>query len=343
MSRRGATRTRAEKLDGGRPVRWGIFGHGGIVPKFLDAADVVDGHETVAVCGRDRSRANAFSRRYGIDRAFTDLRAMISESEIDALYVATPHSSHHDATVAALESGVAVLCEKPMAVNAAQARRMIDAAKASNRFLMEAMWTRFLPIHETVRKWISAGRIGEIKLIEAAFGFAADFDAEHRLFDPDLAGGALLDVGVYPLTFARWLYGEEPRAVAVQASFAPSGVDDNVEMQLTFPSGGVAQLGCALRVVLPNVARVIGTEGHIEIPQFWRAREATLHCGGGVERASAPHVVNGFEYQIAEVGRCLAAGRVQSETVPWSESIAMAELCDRIRADMGLRYPADET
>jgi predicted dehydrogenase len=207
---------------------------------------------------------------------------------------------------------------------------------------MEAMWTRFLPVYDTVRRWIAEGRIGDLELIEASFGFAAPFDPKSRLFALPLAGGALLDVGVYPLTLARWLFGGEPEGIEVRAEIGDSGVDEHVTLRLDFPGGGVARLSCALNAALANAARLVGTEGHIDIPLFWRAQQATLTRGTAVEVARAPHLANGFEYQIAEVGRCLAAGKLQSSIMPWNESAAMTELCDRIRAIIGVRYPGDE-
>ncbi len=328
-------------LEGGLPVRWGVCGTGRIVPKFLAAARAVAGHRVVAVCGRDQTRTEAFARLHDIGAAFTDPARMVANTAVDAVYVATPHSAHRDAAVDALQEGAAVLCEKPIAVNTAELAEMIDAAAAAQRFLMEAMWTRFLPIYPTVRAWLDAGRIGDLELIDASFGFAAPFDARSRLFAPELAGGALLDLGVYPLTLARWLFGGEPEQVEARADIGSSGVDEHVALRLDFPGGGVAQVACALRAALPNTARLVGSEGQIEVPHFWRAQGATLTRGAAVQEAHAPHLVNGFEYQIAEVGRCLTAGALQSQVMPWSESVAMIELCDRIRAMLGVRYPAD--
>jgi len=328
-------------LDGGREIRWGICGPGKIAQRFIAATAAVRDHRVVAVCGRDRERAAAYAARHGITASFTDVQEMVERAGLDAVYVATPHSAHRDASIAALEAGAAVLCEKPMAVNTLQVAEMIAAAAAADRFLMEAMWTRFLPIYDTVRGWLANGRVGDLQLIEASFGFAAPFDPRSRLFALDLAGGALLDVGVYPLTLARWLFGSEPEGIEARAEIGDSGVDEHVTLRLDFPGGGVARLSCALNAPLANAARLVGVEGHIEIPLFWRAQKATLTRGPDVELAEAAHLANGFEYQIAEVGRCLAAGQLQSSTMPWNESAAMAELCDRIRAIIGVRYPED--
>jgi len=331
----------AGTLDGGQPTRWGVCGHGSIAPRFVAAVAAVRDHRVVAVCGRDRLRAADFAARHGIEHVSSDVREMVERAAVDAVYVATPHSAHRSAAVAALAAGAAVLCEKPIAVNTAQLAEMIDAATAAERFLMEAMWTRFLPIYDTVRDWLAQGRVGDLELIEASFGFAAPFDPRGRLFAPELAGGALLDLGVYPLTLARWLFGGEPESVQARAEIGSSGVDEHDTLRLDFPGGGVAQLACALRMALANAARLVGGEGRIDIPLFWRAQAATLRRGAEVEEARAPHLVNGFEYQIAEVGRCLAAGKLQSPVMPWSESATMTELCDHIRAILGVRYPDD--
>lgn len=322
----------------GPGLRWGIVGHGGIAPTFLAAARHCR-HEVVMVVGRDRGRAGAFAERHGVPVVAE--RPEDLAGTVDAAYVATPHTAHHDATMALLEAGVPVLCEKPLAVNRTQAVAMVDAAQRSGTFLMEAMWTRHLPVHQGVRRWIREGRIGAPKLVEASFGFAAPHDPSGRLWSPDLAGGSLLDVGVYPLTLADLVYGAPPTEVHAVAERSPEGVDAHVALALRYPCGGLARLGSAINAPLGWTGRIVGEHGVIEVPEFWRAQAATLSVRGEVEEMVHPHAVNGFEYQVADVERCLADSRIESDVVPHAWSVAMAELLDRIRADIGVTYPAD--
>ena len=322
-------------------MRWGVVGHGRIVPKFLDAARGV-GHEVVAVVGRDPSRVAAFAAGHGISRTGIDPSNLVGE--VDAVYVATPHSGHRDAALALLPAGVPVLCEKPMAVNATQVRQMLDAARGSGAFLMEAMWTRHLPVLRRLREWIDQGRLGEIRTVEAAFGFDAPYQPTSRLWSPELAGGSLLDLGIYPLTLADLVFDSTPVSFEVEAELSAAGVDTCLILEAEFTGGGSAYLRSALNADLSPTARVVGSAGVVEIPEFWRAERMVFDPvdGGRAEEVLEPHGINGFEYQILETARCLEAGRSESAVVPWAWSLAMAELTDEIRSRIGVVYPSDD-
>ena len=321
-------------------MRWGIVGHGRIVSKFLDAARGVD-HEVVAIIGREASRAAAFANGHGIGWSSSDPTDLIGE--VDAVYIATPHSSHSEVAIVLLGAGVPVLCEKPMAVNAPQVQQMVDAARSSEAFLMEAMWTRHLPVFRVFRRWIDEGRVGEIQTVEASLGYSAPYDLTDRLWAPRMAGGSLLDVGIYPLTLAELAFGTQPVSFDAEAELSPEGVDAHLSMVASYSTGGSARLSSAINTHLAPNGRIIGAKGIIEIPYFSRAERMTLFSLSGekVDEVHEPHQVNGFEYQIIEMARCLEVRAAESPVVPWVWSIAMAELMDKIRSRIGVAYPCD--
>jgi dihydrodiol dehydrogenase / D-xylose 1-dehydrogenase (NADP) len=319
--------------------RWGVIGHGHISGTFREATATIDGAEIVAVAGRDLSRAQAYASEHGIDAAHDSIDTMLSAGGLDAVYVCTPHTAHAEAALACVEAGVPVLVEKPMTPTAATTRELVAATAAAGVFAMEAMWTRFLPTLEAVRSWIDEGRIGEVQLLTASFGFRAPAMSDHRLFSPELAGGGILDVGVYPLALAQWLYGSAPEAVRAVGSVGETGVDEHVAISARYPGGGLAQLGCAVRANLDHHAVIRGTDGHIEIPAFWSAQSATLFAEGVEESTETAHTANGFEYQIEEVMGCVAEGRTESPRMPHAASVELAELSDEIRDQIGVRYP----
>jgi predicted dehydrogenase len=249
---------------------------------------------------------------------------------------------HRDHSILCLSAGKAVLCEKPFAVNAAEARAVVEVARQRRVFLMEAMWTRFLPAIVQVRQWLAAGAIGEPRLVTADFGFRAGIDPAGRLFSPSLAGGALLDVGVYPISLACMVFGPYPDRLASLAALGQTGVDEQAGVVLGYPGGRLAVATTAIRTSTPQEARILGTEGMILIdPAFWRAERAVLRAGSREEVAAAPLVGNGYNYEAAEVGRCLRAGQLESPDMTLQDTVAIMEVLDRIRAQWGLRYPME--
>ncbi|MDG2025911.1 MAG: Gfo/Idh/MocA family oxidoreductase [Acidimicrobiales bacterium] len=318
--------------------RWALAGHGHISSTFRDALAAVPGAELVAVAGRDTNRVKAYAEAHAIPKHYVSTADMLDAGGIDAVYVCTPHPAHLDAALASVGTKIPVLVEKPMTPAAGTTGQLVDAARGAGVFAMEAMWTRFLPAYLSVREWIDQGRIGDVQLLTASFGFRAELDAEHRLFSPALAGGGLLDVGVYPLALAQWLYASAPETVVATGVVGETGVDEHVVVSARYP-GGLAQFGCAVRANLDTCAVVRGTEGHIEIPAFWSAQSATLHRGDTIETSSHPHRVNGFEHQIEEVMACVREGKAESDKMPLGQSLELAEVCDQIRNQLGVTYP----
>ncbi|MEO1083905.1 MAG: Gfo/Idh/MocA family oxidoreductase [Acidobacteriota bacterium] len=324
-------------------VRWGILGPGRIANKFATDLAVVKSARLQAVAGRSLERAQAFADGFGGVRAYGSTAELAADPDVDAVYVATPHHAHLEAALPCLAAGKAVLVEKPIAANARQATEMIAAARDSGVFLMEAMWTRFLPMLEVVRRWIDEGAIGDVRLVRASFGFGKREDRPYprRLTDPALAGGSLLDVGIYPLVLARWVFGEPAESTQAFASLGGTGVDEMCSMIQRFPGGGLAELSSAVAVETNRVSLIAGDRGQIEIPYFHGAEEAVLVRDGERHHVSRPFESGGFEYQIRAVGRCLGAGLLESPRMPLAESLETVELMDQIRAQIGVTYPFD--
>jgi predicted dehydrogenase len=334
---------------------WGIIGPGRIARRFAAAVAGMTGSELRAVHGRDRGRATDFAlacaespeaRCPRVDASADDL---LADPGIDAVYVATPHAQHGEWVRRCLEAGKPVLCEKPLVPNAAQGQALVELAHSRHVFLMEAVWTRFLPAYAVAAQWLRDGAIGELRSIQSSFCFPAPFEPRSRLFDPALAGGALLDIGIYNLTVTRWALQAtsgtcpEPRSIHATGVLAPTGVDLRVAATLSFADGRVSQFVCGLDGCAANTLVIQGEHGVIELPaRFWQATEVRLQRTGEPEqRVQAPFHVNGFEYEIAEAQRCVRAGQIESPAMPHAETLATLRWMDEIRRQIGVRYPLE--
>jgi predicted dehydrogenase len=320
-------------------VRWGVIGPGAIAAGFADAMEMVQGGEIVAVASRALQRADAYGDRYGVETRYGDYAALAEDPRVDVVYVATPQSRHAEDAITMLRAGKHVLCEKPFALNAAQAQRMVAEARVGGLFLMEAIWSRFLPSYRALVDAVGSGRIGESLLVEADFGFRRPLDPDHRLFRADLGGGGLLDLGIYPLQLCTLLLGPV-EDVAAEGVIGETGVDEAVAAVLRHRSGGLGVIKAALRINMACSARVSGAEGVIEIPAF-------MHCPNGIRVLSpagiddidASYEGNGLRFEIDEVHRCLADGLTESDVMPLDETLALATTLDDIRQQIGLVFP----
>ncbi len=354
-------------------IRWGILSTGSIAHAFAEGLRHVPDAELVAVGSRARDSAEQFGRLYDIPHRHASYEALAEDPDVDVIYIATPHTFHKENTLLCLDAGKAVLCEKPFAINAAETREMLARAREKNLFLMEAMWMRFLPAIVRLREVLAEGRIGEVRMVMADFGFRAPFDPHSRLFAPELGGGALLDVGIYPLSLACMILGP-PERVMGMAHLGQTGVDEQSAAILGYGDGRMAQIFGAVRTASPIEARILGTEGriHIHNPMFSPERfTVTRHREGGPQMQRLPPRIkrvgrrlgldklwhrwqqgrgqtiicpiagNGYNYEAAEVMRCLRAGRLESDVMPWSETLMIMETLDRLRAAWGLRYPTE--
>lgn len=323
------------------PIRWGILGTGWIARVFTEDLLRLPGHVVAAVGSRAPHTAEAFARRHGIERAYGSYERLAADDEVDVVYVATPHNHHLAHASLCLEAGRAVLVEKPFTTNAADAERLIALARDRGLFAMEAMWTRFNPVIERLRTLVAEGAIGEVTSIYADFGFASPYDPAHRHWSPDLAGGALLDLGVYPLYFAWMLLGA-PDSIQATAAPAPTGVDANTGILLGYASGAIALLHCGLMAASPVTATVTGTKGRIEVATpFFRPDTMTVHRTDTEPETFTIDVPgNGYTYQAEEVARRLRAGELESPVMPLDETLAIHGDLDTIMAQLGDRSRA---
>ena len=322
-------------------IRWGVIGPGSIATAFAEAMQWAEGGTITAVASRSAERAEAFGDRFDIPTRYGDYDALAADPDVDVVYVATPHSRHEVDTIALLRGGKHVLCEKPLALNARQATRMAEEARSRGLFLMEAIWSRFLPAYRSLVDIIGAGRIGQPMLVEADFGFRRPVDPDHRHFARALGGGALLDLGIYPIQLCTLVLGPIERVVS-DGVVGETGVDEVVTALLHHPEGGLGVVKAAIRVNLTCTARIAGTEGVIDLPAMMHCPNSlTVSSAAGVDRIDSSYEGNGLRFEIDEVHRCLAEGRTESDVVPLDESIALATTLDAIRADLGVVYPGE--
>ncbi|MDX2290776.1 MULTISPECIES: Gfo/Idh/MocA family protein [Streptomyces] len=324
-------------------VRWGVLATGGIAERFVTDLAELDGAEVVAVASRTEASARAFADRFGIARAYGGWDGLFADPEVDVVYVATPHHAHREAAGRALEAGKAVLCEKALTLNAREAEELVALARERGLFLMEAMWMYCNPLIRRIAELVRDGAIGEVRTVQADFGLVGPADPGHRLRDPAVGGGALLDLGVYPVSFAQLLLGE-PDSVQAYARLSPEGVDLNTGMLLGWSdSGASALLSCSLEADTPLTASVTGTKGRIDVPRgfFFPERFTLLRHGAEPEEFTDSDDPHSLRHEAAEVMRCLRAGETESPLVPLDGSLAVMRTLDAVRDRVGVRYPQE--
>ncbi len=323
-------------------IRWGILGTGRIAGEFAEGLQQLDDAELRSVASRKQGTADEFAKKFAVPNAYPDYEKLAKDPKVDVIYVATPHSMHCENTILCLEAGKAVICEKPFAVNRLQVAKMIEVAGREKCFLMEAMWMRFIPLIREARRLVAEGVIGEVRMIQADFGFRVPFNPDGRLFDPNLAGGALLDVGIYPLAFSAMFLGE-PSDLISMPSMGETGVDEQSAYVLRHGEGQLSVLSSAVRTHTSQSAWIYGSKGRIHFhTQFWKAQHMTLYVDGAEpQEISMPYPGNGYQFEAREVMDCLAAGKLESDIMPHSESISLMRTMDLIREQWGLKYPME--
>lgn len=316
-----------------RRVRWGMLTTGRIAAQFAADFPHVANGELVAIASRTAQAAEAFAQRHSIPQSHASYAALFDDPDVEAVYIATPHSMHYDDAVAALRAGKAVLCEKPLTTSLATARSLVAIAEQCGGYLMEAMWTYFLPAVAQAREWVAAGRIGRIRHIKADFGYPLlPYDALRREYAVALGGGALLEMGIYPIALAWLFLQQDPERIQVVARRAPNGVDDDVVATFDYPDC-VATLATSFRCKLQNWAYVIGEEGYIAIPDFWRAARCHLYrLDERIATFDDERTTLGFNYEIEAASADILQGRRESTLMPWSNSLKFQEHIERIRA-----------
>ncbi len=317
----------------GSPVRWGILGTGAIARTFAADLRLGDSGVVAAVGSRSRESAERFADDFGIPSRHAGYESLVAEPDVDGVYVATPHPMHRDNAILALRAGKPVLVEKPFTMNAAEAREIVEVARAQGLFAMEAMWTRFLPHVAVIRDWLARGVLGEIVTVTADHGQWFAEDPDSRLFAPELGGGALLDLGIYPVSFASMVLGTPSRIVSISAP-AFTGVDAQTTMLFGYGGGAQAVLTCTLRAKSPTTASIVGTEARIEVDRdFYAPATVTLiPRTGDPTPALSVHEGRGLRHQADEVARCLAAGELESPLMRLDETISIMETIDTVIA-----------
>jgi predicted dehydrogenase len=303
---------------------------------------LVEGGEMVAVASRMQQRASDFASEFGIPHAHGSYEALAEDPEVDAVYIATPHSRHAADCILYLEAGKHVLCEKPFTLNAAQARHVFAVATRNDRFIMEALWSRFLPSYETLGQLLSEDRIGQPLLVEADFGFRSDVNPSHRHFDLAQGGGALLDLGIYPVQLSTLVFGA-PDRITADGNIGRTGVDEDVAAILHHAVGGLSVLKASIRTAQSCAGRISGSAGVIEIPAFMHCPDRIILVSpAGREVFECGWEGEGLRFEIDEVNRCIAAGRTESPRMPPSETLLLQEILDEIRGQLGVVYPGED-
>ena len=325
-------------------IRWGVVGPGRIAEKLVQDFAFVEGARPVAVASRSLDRAEAFAARHGLERAYASYAEILTDPDVEVLYVATPHSQHHALAVAALRAGKALLVEKSFTATTAGATEVVKLARETGVFVMEAMWTRFQPAVTGLCELVAAGAIGEVRSVQADLGVAREYDPVDRLFDLNLGGGAVLDLGVYVVSFAQMLLGTPQRVVAAGSRF-PSGVDAEATLLLDFGDGRSATLTTSLRYGLPGQARVVGTAGWIDVlPRFHHPDTIVLHrVGAEPETISRRPLGGGYSHELIEVTECLRAGRTESSVMPLDDTLTVQTILGEAAEQLGVLHVEDRT
>jgi predicted dehydrogenase len=325
-----------------QPVRWGILGTGKIARAFAEALKATPGAVLAGVASRGADSAQAFAREFGAAAAYGAYQALADAGDVDIIYIGTPHPMHAENALMALNGGKGVLCEKAFTMNRREAGQVVALARAKKLFLMEAMWTRFMPALAEVRRIIASGEIGPVSQVTADFGFVAPFGPEHRVFNPALGGGALLDLGIYPLSIAQALLGPVA-AVSAQAQMGPTGVDLQTGFTLRHEDGGMSACSCSLLARTPCELTVSGPLGHVRMnTQFHRTQSVSVVLAAGASRTvHTPFIGNGYAHEAIEAQRCFKAGLIESPGMTHAETLALMGLMDAIREQIGLSYPGE--
>ncbi|MDB6016180.1 MAG: oxidoreductase domain protein [Pedosphaera sp.] len=322
-------------------IRWGIIGTGRIAKEFAQGLTSLLDAELVAVGSRSQAGADKFAQEFNVAHRHPSYEALVHDADVDAVYVATPNSLHAENMQLALTAGKPVLCEKPFAINAQEAEAVIQMARAKKILLMEAMWTRFLPPIVRLREMLAEGIIGDVRMLTADIGFRRESRAG-RLYDPALGGGALLDVGIYPISLASMIFGPPSSATGV-AEIGPTGVDEMEAVVLRHSKGEMAEFEATIRLNTNHEVSILGTLGRIRLHRsWWRGSDMTLVLdAGGEEFLEFPFTGNGFQFEAAEFMECLREGRLESKVMPLDETLAIMKTLDTLRAQWGLKFPME--
>jgi predicted dehydrogenase len=322
-------------------LRWGILGTGWIASEFTQDL-LANGMTITAVGSRTQESADAYAARYGIATAHPTYEALVADPNVDAVYISTPHPMHHENALLVLNAGKHALVEKPFTMNAAEAREIVELASSKKLVVLEAMWTRWLPHMVRVREIIAAGTLGDVRTVIADHNQDLPDDPKHRILNPDLGGGALLDLGIYPVSFAWDVFGKPTSVTAISTASPITGVDRQTAILFGYDDGQQAVLHTALDTLGPNTAVVIGTKGRIEIESVWYTPTPfTVYDENNIviEKFDQPVISRGMQFEALALEQIVAAGALEGAELPPSETVAIMETLDEIRRQIGLSYP----
>lgn len=322
-----------------KTIHWGIIGCGRIAHKFADAIKSVGNARLTACASKELAKANAFKEKYALQYAYDNYDDLVKNSEIDAVYIATTHNFHYENAMLCLNNGKAILVEKSFTINAKQAQDIIDLAGKKGLFVMEAMWTRYLPLSYWVREQIKNGEIGEVCHIEASFGVKFDFDENSRIFNINLAGGGLLDLAIYPLSYVSMVLGYEPITISSVAKIGETGVDEQAAISLLYKNGKTASINYSVHCNYSNTAIIYGTKGKIIVPEYICGKSAKLIKEDGSILELNDEKDNGFIYEIKEATNLILNGKKENSALPHKEIIGIMKICDALRESWSFKYP----
>lgn len=320
-------------------IKWGIIGLGGIAIKFANDLKLIEDAELVAVASRSQEKASAFAKEYGVENAFGSYNDLFDFKGVDVLYIATPHNSHAELSIAAMRKGKHVLCEKPIAIHSEDLKRMISVANEEKVFLMEAMWSRFNPSIQKVKQLVDNGKIGDIGYVNADFTFyGLDRDVDSRILNPELGGGSILDIGIYPMFFSYLFLGMPQKIIAV-SSFHTTGVEKQTSMIFEYKNAH-AVLHSGIGTNLEVKAKISGASGSLSLMPMWHCAQGyALEQGGEVENFNLPTIGMGYSHEILEVHNCLRENKLQSNLWSHQNSIDLLKIMDAVREEVGVQFP----
>jgi dihydrodiol dehydrogenase / D-xylose 1-dehydrogenase (NADP) len=321
-------------------VNWGIIGAGRISRTFVNDLKLIPNANVIAVASKSMERAKTFAKEYNLKYYYDNYNDLLKNPEVDVVYIGTTHNYHYENMVLCMENNIPALCEKPFTVNSSEAIKIIDLAKEKNIFLMEAMWSRFIPAYKKVREIIESGIIGEIKFLSADLGFKAPNDPEHRAFNAKLAGGGLLDVGIYPISLAYWVFGKNPQKIYTTANIGKTGVDEEAAMIFHYTDGEMAILSSAITTETPKEAFIVGEKGTIKMHSpFFHTKKITLRTASGEEEFNFEYDGLGYQYEAMQVMDLLKNNKKESGLMPLNETLEIIMTLDKIRKEWNLIYP----
>lgn len=326
-----------------KKFKWGVMGPGRIAHEFARGLQVIEEASLYAVASTTPGKAEQFAGQYGGAKTYSTYEALVNDPEVDGVYIATPHRYHFENAMLCLNAGKPVLCEKPLTVNAKETKELIKTSKEKKVFLMEALWTRYLPIYPVIRKWLDEKAIGDISLMVGTFGANVPKDKDDRWQNPELAGGTLLDMGIYPITVSQWVMQSQPKSFVASAHIGNTGIDELTTFSLKYENDVISQSHSSFMSDHINDFWIYGSKGRIRIhPHFWGTTKATLFTDEQELTVEKPLRAGGFEYQTEEAMRCIRAGLLESPGMTHADTLANMELMDSIRAEIGLKYPFEK-